>query len=276
MYYRHLSIDMRNFMRMNYSLQLVWCAWCIVYYHVDECKLIENSVTNPLYSIQLPWTFNSEILYWADVAVSIALTSLNLYDAHLTLLAPYNHDTDSTCSITSVIVISDAIYWYKRITRYIIIINDDLLQHPWLTTNAASSSNKNLHRTISKNLLERQSTRNSIKSAKSAKSTKSNKSNKSSKSLRSEHRRVSDDVIDSTVFEVFDYRRSPYYILLNVHVYRMTCTFIYEYIDADSYSDRVCKGGWPAARRLPPVRCLLPWPKFPDCCICAQVVVITW
>lgn len=67
------------------------------------------------------------------------------------------------------------------------------LKHPWLTTAAASSSNKNLHRTISKNLLERQSTRNSVKSAKSAKSTKSNKSNRS---LRSEHRRVQPEEID--------------------------------------------------------------------------------
>ncbi len=58
---------------------------------------------------------------------------------------------------------------------------------------AASSSNKNLHRTISKNLLERQSTRNSVKSAKS---TKSNKSNKSLRSLRSEHRRVMPEEID--------------------------------------------------------------------------------
>jgi protein serine kinase H len=67
------------------------------------------------------------------------------------------------------------------------------VKHPWLTTCAASSSNKNLHRTISKNLLERQSTRNSVKSARS---TKSNKSNKSAKSLRSEHRRVMPEEID--------------------------------------------------------------------------------
>jgi protein serine kinase H len=67
------------------------------------------------------------------------------------------------------------------------------MKHPWITTMAASSSNKNLHRTISKNLLERQSTRNSVKSAKS---TKSNKSNKSARSLRSEHRRVQPEEID--------------------------------------------------------------------------------
>ncbi len=70
------------------------------------------------------------------------------------------------------------------------------LKHSWLTTSAASSSNKNLHRTISKNLLERQSTRNSVKSAKSTKSTKSNKSNKSGRSLRSEHRRVMPEEIE--------------------------------------------------------------------------------
>ena len=72
------------------------------------------------------------------------------------------------------------------------------LKHPWITSNAASSSNKNLHRTISQNLLQRQSTRaNSTKSAKSTKSTKSNKSNRSARSLRSEHRRVQPEEIDA-------------------------------------------------------------------------------
>ncbi|CAH1779729.1 unnamed protein product [Owenia fusiformis] len=71
------------------------------------------------------------------------------------------------------------------------------LKHPWVTTLAASSSNKNLHRTISQNLLHRQSTRaNSTKSAKSTKSNKSNKSNKSARSLRSEHRRVMPEEIE--------------------------------------------------------------------------------
>lgn len=71
------------------------------------------------------------------------------------------------------------------------------LNHVWLKSNAANSSNKNLHRTISQNLLQRQSTRaNSTKSAKSTRSTKSNKSNKSGRSLRSEHRRVQPEEID--------------------------------------------------------------------------------
>lgn len=75
--------------------------------------------------------------------------------------------------------------------------SDVALRHPWLETNAASSSNKNLHRTISQNLLQRQSSRaNSTKSAKSAKSTRSNKSNKSVKSLRSDHRHVQPEEID--------------------------------------------------------------------------------
>lgn len=74
------------------------------------------------------------------------------------------------------------------------------LKHPWIVTNAAGSSTKNLHRTISQNLLQRNSTYsrgNSSKSAKSTRSTKSNKSNKSGRSLRSEHRRVQPEEIDA-------------------------------------------------------------------------------
>ena len=74
------------------------------------------------------------------------------------------------------------------------------LKHPWIASNAAGSSNKNLHRTISQNLLQRNSTYsrgNSSKSAKSTRSTKSNKSNKSGRSLRSEHRRVQPEEIDA-------------------------------------------------------------------------------
>lgn len=71
------------------------------------------------------------------------------------------------------------------------------VNHTWLVTNAASSSNKNLHRTISQNIIHRQSIRaNSTKSAKSTRSTKSNKSNRSGRSLRSEHRRVQPEEID--------------------------------------------------------------------------------
>lgn len=66
--------------------------------------------------------------------------------------------------------------------------------HPWLAANAPTSSQKNLHRTISQNLLQRQSTR--ANSTKSAKSTKSNKSNRSGHSLRSDRRRVQPEEID--------------------------------------------------------------------------------
>ena len=77
---------------------------------------------------------------------------------------------------------------------------DEAVKHPWIVSMAASSSNKNLHRTISHNLLQRQSTRsraNSTKSAKSSRSTKSNKSNKSGRSLHSEHRRVQMEEIEA-------------------------------------------------------------------------------
>lgn len=68
------------------------------------------------------------------------------------------------------------------------------VNHPWLAANAPTSSQKNLHRTISQNLLQRQSTR--ANSTKSAKSTKSNKSNRSGHSLRSDRRRVQPEEID--------------------------------------------------------------------------------
>lgn len=68
------------------------------------------------------------------------------------------------------------------------------INHPWLASGASSASQKNLHRTISHNLLQRQSTRGN--STKSAKSTKSNKSNRSGHSLRSDRRRVQPEEID--------------------------------------------------------------------------------
>ncbi|KAL8591710.1 Serine/threonine-protein kinase H1 [Nucella lapillus] len=69
------------------------------------------------------------------------------------------------------------------------------IHHPWLASGAPSgTSQKNLHRTISHNLLQRQSTRGN--STKSAKSTKSNKSNRSGHSLRSDRRRVQPEEID--------------------------------------------------------------------------------
>lgn len=72
--------------------------------------------------------------------------------------------------------------------------SDEALNHQWLT-NANAAGSKNLHRTISQNLIHRQSIRSS-KSAKSTRSTKSNKSNRSGRSLRSEHRRVMPEEID--------------------------------------------------------------------------------
>lgn len=57
------------------------------------------------------------------------------------------------------------------------------IKHPWIVTNAAQSSLKNLQRSISQNWLKHTSTRS--RSSRSARSTRSNHSNKSSKSLRS-------------------------------------------------------------------------------------------
>ena len=48
----------------------------------------------------------------------------------------------------------------------------DALKHPWLQLEPPLLQTQNLHRAISKNLLERQSTRNSLKSARSTKSNK--------------------------------------------------------------------------------------------------------
>jgi len=92
------------------------------------------------------------------------------------------------------------------IDRCLILVPNERLtapeacRHAWIMSHAAGASNKNIHRTVSHNLLQRQSTRsrtNSTKSAKSTRSTKSNKSNKSGRSLRSEHRRVQIEEIDA-------------------------------------------------------------------------------
>ncbi|XP_032892135.1 serine/threonine-protein kinase H1 [Amblyraja radiata] len=62
------------------------------------------------------------------------------------------------------------------------LIVGQALKHPWIVSMAASSSMKNLHRSISQNLLKRASSRcQSTKSAQSTRSSRSTKSNKSRK-----------------------------------------------------------------------------------------------
>lgn len=63
------------------------------------------------------------------------------------------------------------------------------LKHAWIVNHSAQS-NKNLHRSISQNLLKRASSRNSNKSAHSGRSSKSNRS------LRSQHRKVKAKELD--------------------------------------------------------------------------------
>lgn len=77
------------------------------------------------------------------------------------------------------------------------LTSSQALRHPWIRTNAATSSQKNLHRSISQNLLKRQSSR--AQSNRSAKSTRSNKSNRSAVSLRSQHQRVLPEELDELV-----------------------------------------------------------------------------
>ncbi|KAL8603961.1 Serine/threonine-protein kinase H1 [Nucella lapillus] len=67
------------------------------------------------------------------------------------------------------------------------------IRHPWLARETLSSQ-KNLHRTVSHNLLQLQSVREN--STKSVKSSKSNKSNRSGHSLRSDRRKVQPEEID--------------------------------------------------------------------------------
>nr|XP_009931912.1 PREDICTED: serine/threonine-protein kinase H1 [Opisthocomus hoazin] len=65
------------------------------------------------------------------------------------------------------------------------------LKHPWVVSMAASSSMKNLHRSISQNLLKRASSRcQSTKSAQSTRSSRSTKSNKSRTSRRVREREL--------------------------------------------------------------------------------------
>ncbi|OXB76056.1 UNVERIFIED_CONTAM: hypothetical protein H355_000155 [Colinus virginianus] len=62
------------------------------------------------------------------------------------------------------------------------------LKHPWVVSMASSSSMKNLHRSISQNLLKRASSR--CQSTKSAQSTRSSRSTKSNKSRRVREREL--------------------------------------------------------------------------------------
>ena len=67
----------------------------------------------------------------------------------------------------------------------------EAIRHPWLSMDPSSASKKNLHRTISHNLTQRQSIQ-----ANSTKSAKSYKSNKSNYSLKSDRRRVYPEEIE--------------------------------------------------------------------------------
>ncbi|GAB1293593.1 Serine/threonine-protein kinase H1 [Apodemus speciosus] len=62
------------------------------------------------------------------------------------------------------------------------------LRHPWVVSMAASSSMKNLHRSISQNLLKRASSR--CQSTKSSQSTRSSRSTRSNKSRRVREREL--------------------------------------------------------------------------------------
>ena len=62
------------------------------------------------------------------------------------------------------------------------------LKHPWVVSMAASSSMKNLQRSISQNLLKRASSR--CHSTKSAQSTRSSRSTKSSKARRAREKEL--------------------------------------------------------------------------------------
>uniref|UniRef100_A0A8C5N1S2 Serine/threonine-protein kinase H1 n=1 Tax=Leptobrachium leishanense TaxID=445787 RepID=A0A8C5N1S2_9ANUR len=62
------------------------------------------------------------------------------------------------------------------------------IKHPWVVSMAASSSMKNLHRSISQNLLKRASSR--CQSTKSSQSTRSSRSTKSTKSRRVREREL--------------------------------------------------------------------------------------
>ena len=66
----------------------------------------------------------------------------------------------------------------------------EALRHGWVESNAASSSNKNLHQTVSQNLMQRYSSRANSTNCRSVRSVQSNKS------LRSDHRHVSPEEID--------------------------------------------------------------------------------
>lgn len=69
------------------------------------------------------------------------------------------------------------------------------LIHPWLASSHAASAHKNLHRTISNNLINRQQSAHA-NSTRSTRSNRSSRSNRSVRSLRSEHRRVQPEEIE--------------------------------------------------------------------------------
>jgi protein serine kinase H len=97
----------------------------------------------------------------------------------------------------------------KDLIRKLLVVAPDCrmtavqcVQHTWITSNASTSGNKNLYRTISQNLMERASSRSrSTTSRKSNKSARSNHSHKSNVMRPVTHRKTPKDVkeIDTVV-----------------------------------------------------------------------------
>ncbi|ESO98355.1 hypothetical protein LOTGIDRAFT_114439 [Lottia gigantea] len=147
--------------RKPYGCQVdLWAVGVITYILLSGTMPFDGHNRSRLYKLILKANFSYVGEHWKDVS-----DSAKDFIGKLLVLEPHLRITAAQCQ-----------------------------QHPWLLTNAAGSANKNLHRTISQNLLQRQSTQNSAKSSKSGKSVKSIKSQGS---LRSDPHRVLPEEIDA-------------------------------------------------------------------------------
>ncbi len=153
---------------MNDSLNIYFISWVVTCCHVQYIEILQ--LLNPfIWRYYFPSTLYKNIYK----IIRIFLECLNNFKHFSVFWQPWPSVSNLAKDFVDRVLTVDTT---ERLTA------GQALKHPWIVSMAASSSMKNLQRSISQNLLKRASSR--CHSTKSAQSTRSSRSTKSSKARR--------------------------------------------------------------------------------------------